>query len=95
MHESNFTISAYPALIECPKNGQLIHFCKSSCHTKKDGLIKEALNSKGYKRLFLEKRLKQWREGNRLPGNDQLCREAVIFLPEHTPKHQTGYERHC
>ena len=45
----------------------------------KDGLIEEALNSKGYKRLFSEKRLKQWREENVLPGNDQLTREAVTF----------------
>lgn len=44
-----------------------------------DGLIEEALNSKGYKRLFSEKRLKQWREENLLPGNDQLTEEAVIF----------------
>ena len=45
----------------------------------KDGLIEEALTSKGYKRLFSEARLKQWREENNLPGNDQLCREAVAF----------------
>lgn len=45
----------------------------------KDGLIEEALNSRGYKRLFSEKRLKQWREENHLPGNDQLSREAVTF----------------
>lgn len=45
----------------------------------KDGLIEEALNSKGYKRLFSEKRLNQWREKNVLPGNDQLAREAVTF----------------
>lgn len=45
----------------------------------KDGLIEEALDSRGYKRLFFEKRLKQWREENYLPGNDQLCREAVTF----------------
>lgn len=44
-----------------------------------DGLIEEALNSRGYKRLFSEKRLKQWREENILPGNDQLAREAVTF----------------
>lgn len=44
-----------------------------------DGLIEEALNSKGYKRLFSEKRLKQWREENILPGNDQLTREAITF----------------
>ena len=45
----------------------------------KDGLIEEALNSRGYKRLFSEKRLKQWREENYLPGNDQLAKEAVTF----------------
>ncbi|MCG6187541.1 DegT/DnrJ/EryC1/StrS family aminotransferase [Maribellus maritimus] len=44
-----------------------------------DGLIEEAFNSKGYKRLFSEQRLKQWREENVLPGNDQLADEAVIF----------------
>jgi dTDP-4-amino-4,6-dideoxygalactose transaminase len=45
----------------------------------KDGLIEEALNSKGYKRLFSEKRLNQWREENVLPENDKLAREAVTF----------------
>ena len=45
----------------------------------KDGLIEQALNSKGYKRLFSEKRLKQYREENHLPDNDQLCKEAVWF----------------
>ena len=45
----------------------------------KDGLIEEALNSRGYKRLFSEQRLKRWREENILPGNDQLAREAVTF----------------
>jgi len=43
----------------------------------KDGLIEEALSSRGYKRLYGEKRLNQWREENVLPGNDQLCEEAV------------------
>jgi len=45
----------------------------------KDGLIEEALNSNGYKRLFSEKRLNQWREENVLPGNDKLASEAVTF----------------
>jgi perosamine synthetase len=45
----------------------------------KDGLFEEAFNSRGYKRLFSESRLKQWREENHLPGNDQLCDEAVTF----------------
>jgi len=44
-----------------------------------DGLIEEALNSKGYKRLFSEKRLKQWREQNHLPGNDQLAEQSVTL----------------
>jgi perosamine synthetase len=46
----------------------------------KDGLIEEALNSRGYKRLFSKKRLNRWREENHLPGNDQLAREAVTFF---------------
>ena len=45
----------------------------------KDGLIEESLNSKGYKRLFSESRLRQWREANHLPGNDQLCDQAVTI----------------
>lgn len=45
----------------------------------KDGLLEEALSSRGYKRLFSEARLKQWREENNLPGNDQLSDQAVTF----------------
>jgi len=45
----------------------------------KDGLIEEAFNSKGFKRLFSEARLKQWREENVLPGNDILAEQAVTF----------------
>jgi perosamine synthetase len=45
----------------------------------KDGLIDEAFNSRGYKRLFSEARIKQWKEQNVLPGNDQLCEEAVTL----------------
>ena len=44
-----------------------------------DGLIEEALNSRGYKRLFSEKRLKQWREENILPGNDLLTEEGLTL----------------
>lgn len=44
-----------------------------------EGLIEEALNSRGFKRLFPPARLKQWREENVLPGNDKLCSEAVTF----------------
>jgi perosamine synthetase len=45
----------------------------------RDGIMEEALTSRGYKRLFSESRLKQWREENQLPGNDQLCKEAITF----------------
>ena len=45
----------------------------------KEGLIEEALSSRGFKRLFPEARLKRWREENVLPGNDKLCAEAVTF----------------
>lgn len=45
----------------------------------KDGLIDEVLNSRGYKRIYPESRLRQWREQNVLPGNDQLCDQAVAF----------------
>jgi len=43
-----------------------------------DGLMEEALNSRGYKRLFSEQRLKDYREElHNLPNNDQLTEEAV------------------
>ena len=45
----------------------------------KYGLIQEALNSRGYKRLFSEERLRRFHEENHLPGNDQLCQEAICF----------------
>ena len=44
-----------------------------------DGLIDEAFNSRGYKRLFSKERLDKWREENQLPGNDKLAGEAVLF----------------
>jgi dTDP-4-amino-4,6-dideoxygalactose transaminase len=43
-----------------------------------DGLIEEAIQSRGYKRLFSEERLNRYREElHELPDNDQLCKEAV------------------
>jgi perosamine synthetase len=41
--------------------------------------VKNAVNSRGYKRLFSEKRLKQWAEQNHCPANDKMCSEAVWF----------------
>jgi dTDP-4-amino-4,6-dideoxygalactose transaminase len=45
----------------------------------RDGLIDEMINSRGFKRLFSEIRLKRWKEELVLPGNEKLCSEAVIF----------------
>ena len=45
----------------------------------KDGLIEEALNSAGYKRLYSRERLNRYRRENHYPDNDQLCKEAVWF----------------
>lgn len=45
-----------------------------------DGLIEDALNSKGFKRLFSKERLDKYREDVKTyPDNDQLCEEAVWF----------------
>jgi len=45
----------------------------------KYAIMDDALNSKGYKRLFSEERLRRYREEINLPGTDQLCEEAVCF----------------
>jgi hypothetical protein len=46
-----------------------------------DGLIEEAISSRGYKRLFSPERLKRYREElHHLPGNDQLTEEAVALF---------------
>jgi perosamine synthetase len=45
----------------------------------RDGLMDESLNSRGFKRLFSPQRLQQYREEMVLPGNEQLCSEAVVF----------------
>jgi len=45
-----------------------------------DGLVREAIDSRAYKRLFSEQRLNRYREElHELPDNDQLTREAVWF----------------
>ena len=45
----------------------------------KQPFIAATLASKGYKRLFPEKTLKEWAERNACPVNDKLCTEAVWF----------------
>ena len=45
----------------------------------RDGLIEEALNSRGCKRLYSKQRLARYRQELHYPDNDQLCQEAVWF----------------
>jgi len=46
-----------------------------------DGLIEDAIGSRGYKRLFSEQRLNRYREElHDLPGNDQLTDEGVMLF---------------
>lgn len=40
-------------------------------------LIRNALESRGYKRVYSDAELKSWHERNRCPRNNQLCQEAV------------------
>ncbi|MEJ5367738.1 MAG: DegT/DnrJ/EryC1/StrS family aminotransferase [Bryobacteraceae bacterium] len=39
--------------------------------------LKNTLNSRGYRRIFPEKTLREWAERTACPANDRLCREAV------------------
>lgn len=41
--------------------------------------LKNVLASRGYNRIYGEKRLKQWDEQNHCPVNDKLCSEGVWF----------------
>ena len=45
----------------------------------KDGLVEDALNSRGYQRLYSKERLNRYRQELHYPDNDQLCQEAVWF----------------
>ena len=45
-----------------------------------DGLLDEAINSRGYKRLFGAQRLKAYRDSfQELKGNRQVCSTTVAF----------------
>lgn len=45
----------------------------------REPLLKNTLMSKGYQRIYGEKRLKAWFQQNECPANDRLCTEAVWF----------------
>ena len=57
--------------------------CSSGYHEQYfDGLLDEAMNSRGFKRLFSAERLKTWRESfNELKGNRQVC-TTTVALPQ-------------
>jgi perosamine synthetase len=42
----------------------------------KEPYVAETLKSRGFRRLFSDERLAEWREKNQCPANDQLCEEA-------------------
>lgn len=41
--------------------------------------LKNVIASRGFKRLFPARRLKEWEERNHCPANDKLCSEAIWF----------------
>lgn len=41
--------------------------------------IKKLLDGRAYRNLFPKERLALWNERNQCPGNEQLCRESVVF----------------
>ncbi|MCX6596792.1 MAG: DegT/DnrJ/EryC1/StrS family aminotransferase, partial [Acidobacteria bacterium] len=43
----------------------------------REPFLENVLNSRGFRRIYGEKRLAQWREQNQTPQNDQLCQEAL------------------
>ena len=43
----------------------------------KEPLLRNTLDSRGYKRLYGEAVLREWHEKNQCPANDRLCSEAV------------------
>ncbi len=45
----------------------------------KEPFLRNALESRGFRRIYSEQRLVRWREQNVLPANDRLCEEAVWF----------------
>jgi dTDP-4-amino-4,6-dideoxygalactose transaminase len=58
-----------------------------------DGLIEDAISSRGYKRLFSAERLNRYRdELHELPENDQLTREAVCFTQNMLLAEQTDMD---
>ncbi len=45
----------------------------------REPVLKNTLESRGYRRVYGERDISQWAERNHCPANDQLCGEAVWF----------------
>jgi len=43
----------------------------------REPFLEQVIQSKGYRAIYGEARLKQWREQNHCPANDRLCSEAI------------------
>ena len=56
-------------------------------------LLKNTLLSKGYRRIYGEKRLKAWLAQNQCPVNDRLCGEAVWFTQTMLLDERAGMEQ--
>ncbi len=55
--------------------------------------IKNQLNTRGYKKIYSEKRLKQYFEENHCPENNKLCEEAFWFFQTMLLDTRTGMEQ--
>ena len=57
--------------------------CSGGYHEQyNDGLLDEAINSRGFQRLFSAKRLKEYRDSfQELAGNKQVC-STTVGLPQ-------------
>ncbi len=46
----------------------------------KESLVKEAIHSRGYRKIYPQAELDRWEERNECPVNDRLCQQAVWFF---------------
>ena len=61
----------------------------------KESLIKEALHSRGYRKIYSQAELDRWEERNQCPVNDRLCQRGGLVHPEHVsgPARRHGPDR--
>jgi perosamine synthetase len=46
----------------------------------REPFLKHTMESRGFQRIYGERRIREWNERNQCPENDRLCREAVWFF---------------